>query len=196
MLSSVLHEDNSRSADHSNPWMILIHLLISSEGTPDFTSIFLVFLNGTWAIMHYFIIHFPSFKMEIWWMHTISSSFSQILEGIRSFVSQGQEGDLEKKKKNHGTKVTIFINSLSLHFSSDGSHQFQIPLIPFFFAFALEKSRTVGFKGRNPEISPTLDQEPRAHLLRGLKSGKTVAWLHFSLGIHLWMGVPVLLHRL
>lgn len=33
-------------------------------------------------------------------MHTISSSFSQILEGVRSFVSQGQEGDLGKKKKS------------------------------------------------------------------------------------------------
>lgn len=149
--------------------------LISSERTPDSCSSFWVFLNEPWTTMHYFIIHFPSFKMDIWRLHTTFSSLSQILEGIdslgeilRSFVNPKKRNEIGRKKIM-GQKQLIL--SVFCPLSSDVQPPIPNSSYPLFSIFSGEK-QDCGYQRRNTEISPTLDQDPRAHLLRGLKSGK------------------------
>lgn len=129
--------------------------------------------------MHYFTIHFLSFK-EIWRRHTVSSSFPQILEGINSsekredFLSTKKRDEIERKKSRDKLNCQFF--NLSLLFRCPASYKFQILLIFSFFPLFSGESvcECVGFSREEIQKTvPPLTRIPEhTHLLWGLKSGK------------------------
>lgn len=137
---------------------------------------FLVFFNGPWAINALFYHTFPllkwKFEEHIQYL-LLSPKFLRewILWGNIKILGKPQVKEWDLEEKDPRTKTINSIGSLALHCSADGQASIPFSSHHLFCIFSGEKE-ACGCKRRNSEITPTLDWDPRAHLLWDLKSGK------------------------